>query len=129
MNKSQINHRIAKICGWKPIQQWYISLDGGETALMYFDSKEQAVEKLSLAIPCEEHTDCPVPEIWCNESRVPNYYECLNSMREAEAILTSVQLEDYIALLFDACYEAVLATAPQRAQAFLKTFGKWEDGK
>lgn len=96
---------------------------------MYFETKKQAAEKLALAIPCEEHADCPLPQIWCLESRVPNYCECLNSMQQAEATLTSAQLLDYVAYLFDACYEAALATASQRAQAFLKTFGKWEEAE
>lgn len=57
----------------------------------------------------------------------PNYCTDLNAMHEAEHSLTSVQLLEYIAFLFDACYEATVATARQRAEAFLKTMGKWEE--
>jgi len=58
-----------------------------------------------------------------------DYCTDLNAMHEAEKTLTSMQLLDYIAFLFDATYEAVLATARQRAEAFLRTLGKWEEGK
>jgi hypothetical protein len=66
--------------------------------------------------------DCTYPELWdwCND---------LNAMHEAEKTLTSVQLLDYIAFLFDATYEATVATARQRAEAFLRRIGKWEDAK
>jgi hypothetical protein len=66
--------------------------------------------------------DCTCPELWdwCND---------LNAMHDAEKTLTSAQLLDYVALLFDACYEASLATARQRAEAFLRTLGKWEEGE
>ena len=56
----------------------------------------------------------------------PNYCTDLNAMHRAEHTLTSAQLLDYVALLFDACYEATLATSCQRAEAFLRTLGKWE---
>jgi hypothetical protein len=59
----------------------------------------------------------------------PEFSTDLNAMHEAEKTLTSAQLLDYVALLFDATYEAVLATARQRAEAFLRTLGKWEDGE
>jgi hypothetical protein len=59
----------------------------------------------------------------------PNYCNDLNAMHEAEKTLTSAQLLDYVALLFDACYEASLATARQRAEAFLRTLDKWEEGE
>ena len=56
----------------------------------------------------------------------PQFCSDLNAMHEAEKTLTSAQLLDYVALLFDATYEATLATARQRAEAFLRTLGKWE---
>ena len=59
----------------------------------------------------------------------PQFCIDLNAMHEAEMTLTSVQLLEYIALLFDACYEATIATARQRAEAFLRTLGKWEEAQ
>jgi hypothetical protein len=129
MTKSQINNRIAKICGWQPIQTWYISIDGGETALMYFDTQEQAFEKLRLAVPCEEHEDCCQPEVWCEQTPVPNYCECLNSMYQAECCLTEEQWVDYIDFMPRTWERAVHSTALVRAEAFLKTFNKWGSGR
>jgi len=57
----------------------------------------------------------------------PKFATCLNAMHEAEHTLTSAQILDYIAFLFDATYEATVATARQRAEAFLRTLGKWEE--
>ena len=57
----------------------------------------------------------------------PQFCTDLNAMADAEKTLTSAQLLDYVALLFDATYEATLATARQRAEAFLRTMGKWEE--
>lgn len=59
----------------------------------------------------------------------PKFVTCLNAIHEAEKTLTSAQLLDYIAFLFDATYEATVATARQRAEAFLRTLGKWEEAK
>jgi uncharacterized protein (DUF488 family) len=58
---------------------------------------------------------------------LPNYCTDLNAMHRAEGVLTKEQTDEYIALLFDATYEATLATARQRAEAFLRTLGKWEE--
>lgn len=71
----------------------------------------------------------------------PDYCNCLNAMHEAENVLGEDRGPDYIAVLCeiiglkDRCFtESRLfalarATARQRAEAFLKTIGKWEDWK
>jgi hypothetical protein len=59
----------------------------------------------------------------------PNYCNDLNAMHEAERMLTKEQTDEYIAVLFDSTYEAILATARERAEAFLRTLGKWKEGK
>ena len=68
----------------------------------------------------------------------PDYPECLNAMHEAEKVLTSKQKQTYATLLSDAMSdsaptdswhavwsETIHATAAQRAEAFLRTVGKW----
>jgi hypothetical protein len=70
---------------------------------------------ITEAIGADPHWKCA--KDYCND---------LNAMHEAEHTLTSAQLLDYIAFLFDATYEATVATARQRAEAFLRTLGKWE---
>ena len=59
----------------------------------------------------------------------PQFASDLNAMHDAERTLTKKQTDEYISVLFDATYEATLATARQRAEAFLRTLGKWEEGK
>lgn len=66
---------------------------------------------------------------------VPDYFNDLNAMHEAEKTLTAKQQNAYIDHLCGAprediyqCWSsAVFATATQRAEAFLKAIGKWED--
>jgi hypothetical protein len=60
-----------------------------------------------------------------------DFYGDLNAMHEAEKILDIGQQFDYMGRLqkFDPYlpFVAVSSTASQRAEAFLKTIGKWED--
>lgn len=59
--------------------------------------------------------------------KLPDYCNDLNAMHKAEGVLTKEQAYEYIAVLFDSTYEATLATARQRAEAFLRMLGKWKD--
>ena len=62
-------------------------------------------------------------------SELPNYLNDLNAMHEAEKVLTSSQEKEYVNDL-DWMNErwggAAFAPAAQRAEAFLRTIGKWE---
>lgn len=66
---------------------------------------------------------------------LPDYCNDLNAMYEAEKIFCNCSIRreyaDEVALACDANwrYDAIHATARQRAEAFLRTLGKWEDGK
>ena len=73
----------------------------------------------------------------CDDT-VPDYPNDLNAMHEAEKVLRKDQHRNYIKELvflpkaeWTDVYEEVMvvahATAAQRAEAFLKTIGKWED--
>lgn len=72
--------------------------------------------------------------------RIPDYPNDLNAMFEAEKILTPKETEVYVLILLDMMqiphafrhltrtyYLVMHATAEQRAEAFLKTIGKWEE--
>jgi len=68
---------------------------------------------------------------------IPNYTQDLNAMHEAEKVLTVDQRSDYDMVLMDVIIKQFQihkgmwiwhATAAQRAEAFLRTIGKWEDG-
>ena len=81
-----------------------------------------------------------MPEQWCmdpkgvlrfNHDR-PNYPLDLNAMHDVEKVLTNEQLEVYCNILHKpnhGVYWAIHATASQRAEAFLRTIGKWEEAK
>lgn len=65
---------------------------------------------------------------------VPDYFNDLNAMHEAEKMLTDAQYKEYCALLDEAGYDdrgigypnwSRSATAAQRAEAFGRTLGLW----
>lgn len=66
---------------------------------------------------------------------VPNYPYDLNAMHEAEKILKGSNIAVYLGILSEIydpkdvkfTLSCVFATASQRAEAFLRTIGKWED--
>ena len=68
------------------------------------------------------------------EGLIPNYCADLNAMHEAEKELKSGQIGKYQSALWGAMYYSpqagigmIHATARQRAEAFLKTIGKWKE--
>ena len=73
------------------------------------------------------HPDNPIGQT------MPNYLNDLNSMHEAEKVLVRLQWVSYLRRLQTLCDESVTwpihATASQRAEAFLRTIGKWEESK
>jgi len=81
-------------------------------------------------------------KLWISESNVwsagiPDYLNDLNAMHKAEEVLTPEQLVEYCAFRLRAVtgqgcvtdYKMIRATASQRAEAFLRTIGKWEEAK
>lgn len=65
---------------------------------------------------------------------IPDYLNDLNAMHEAEKVLTEKQFNNYYCELFEVVKMSLArptelifnATASQRAEAFLKTIGKWK---
>lgn len=67
-----------------------------------------------------------------SEAAVPDYINDLNAMHEAEKMLDGLQKDDYsdfIKSLAGTGFYPIHAPAAQRAEAFLRTLGKWRDGK
>ena len=99
MTNEQINIAIAEVCGWK------------------YEKNE---------------THAPDGAFWWSKNpEFPDYCNDLNAMHEAEKIFDNALYCRYIDEL---CTQAIkgkncmyLATAAQRAEAFLKTVGKWEE--
>jgi hypothetical protein len=56
---------------------------------------------------------------------MPDYLNDLNAMHEAEKVLTYDQFDDYYIELAKRMVRPFHATASQRAEAFLRTIGKW----
>lgn len=84
----------------------------------------------------------PEHDFWLNVLRdkngLPEFLSDLNAMHESEKTLTGEQRHKYIEELeefgplgpvkvCDYIYSVATATATQRAEAFLRTIGKWED--
>ncbi len=119
MNPEEINKRIAIACGWK--------------------KDDTGKWKAGTWVK-------PDKDIKWMPSEIPNYHGDLNAMHEAIESLDEADKQNFIVKLADIIlyddrdngwwdlevYDAVLvanATAPQRAEAFLRTIGQWEDGK
>jgi hypothetical protein len=112
MTNEQINIAIAEACGWREL---YLNQNsepwGFNTGLNY-------------------------------SQRIPDYCNDLNAMHEAEKVLTTTeQQNNYYAEIAEitwgceeighrqVVFNQLTATARQRAEAFLKTLGKWEGAK
>lgn len=80
------------------------------------------------------------PEDYGKPETLPDYLNELNAMHEAEKTLTKEQCNQFNSLLMDTKLPrkemtsesekwSWHATAAQRAEAFLRTIGKWEESK
>lgn len=58
---------------------------------------------------------------------IPDYLNDLNAMHDAEKVLTDEQWDLYCGYLGGSLRSCASATASQRAEAFLRTIGKWEE--
>ena len=76
-------------------------------------------------------------EVWVSQDKLPNYLNDHNAMHEAEELFYSKadtlegaeRMRDYSKLLCRIAKYPLRATASQRAEAFLRTIGKWEEAK
>ena len=86
-------------------------------------------QRIAIAEACGWKTGYRDPEAW---HPLPDYLNDLNAMHEAEGILTNEQIEVYCSFLQKpqwGIWWGIHATAAQRAEAFLRTIGKWEEAK
>lgn len=122
MTPEEINVAMAELCGWE-----------------YNDGSEVNPEMPEFWIdPSGRHRYRKL----CGSPPTPDYYHDLNAMNEAEKTLKGPQECDsyirYLCVITDMCapFESgplyswgpvVCATATQRAEAFLRTIGKWKE--
>jgi hypothetical protein len=78
--------------------------------------------------------------IWSDNGWIPDYLNDLNAMHDAEKVLGEKRIRSYAFTLaqvldtsptvdLDDQFLNIHATAAQRAEAFLRTIGKWEECK
>lgn len=115
---------IAEACGWKP--------QGSRTDYM----GGEVVHKETMYLSPNGYTYA-TPS---NGFGFPDWLNDLNATHEAEKVLTDSQRRAYVDALgcvvnglcgcdSDDEFYFVCATAAQRAEAFIKAIGKWEDDK
>ncbi len=86
-------------------------------------------QRIAIAEACGWKIGYRDPEAW---HPLPDFLHDLNAMHEAEKVLTSEQVTSYVYSLEsmnDRWSTPAFATAAQRAEAFLRTIGKWEEAK
>lgn len=110
MTDEEINAAIAEACEFVFRGQWQSDADGQKFTFWYYPEKWMGPD-LRPCAPC-----------FCLD---------LNAMHEVEKALNTDELfERYYLTLYETTQSTrwpVSATARQRAEAFLKTIGKWKD--
>ena len=110
MTNEQINIAIAEACGWK--------LKSNGLSPMWSWQNESLIHRIKWV----------AHKAMASQGVLPNYLNDLNAMHEAEKVLSDQQADAYTTTL---CLEVqpepklYHATAAQRAEAFLRTLGKW----
>ena len=104
-------------------------------------------EQINAAIAEACGWECIVPDVWHHgpvgyskgipdvRTKIPDYCNDLNAMHEAEKVLAPKNWNNfsenwhnyYMHLRGGDADRAIHATARQRAEAFLRTLGKWEE--
>jgi len=115
MKEEEINKRIAELCGWNECR---------------------LVAKVVLSV-LRDPVAYGIPPNGTYEIACLNYCADLNAMNDAEAyLIKNTTMMDYTNELYDLACKSLKeikiwnpygATARQRAEAFLKTLGKWEE--
>ena len=121
MNPEQQRIAIAEACGWRK----------GDLRLSWCHPDNWSMAK---------NGSC---EVWVSQDKLPDFLHDLNAMHEAVSIFDYDQADQFEDHLCDICkrsndekenpapwrFAVVNATASQRAEAFLRTIGKWEESK
>lgn len=114
MTDEQINQRIAEACGWK--------CAGHPDQLKATEGWEFGYQFVLQ----------PDGQLVTHNS-IPNYCTNLNAMHDALMTLKDYSMRKYYTQMLEAVVDeplrfyAIASTARQRAEAFLRTLGKWEE--
>ena len=137
MTEEEHRVAIAKHIGIEPLRRWRVWYDKErQHGSICIPTRAEAEQRRQMALQdCERFgmiaEDVSDPEEYDEWRDAPDYPHDLNAMHEAEKTLTPTQWHQYNAHLaritmHDRLFAMVSATAAQRAQAFLRTVGKWE---
>lgn len=116
---------IAEACGWKikfevGFNKPHVVKPDGEE-IFYPNSYNESYSNVWQALYFKQ---------------IPDYITDLNAIHEAEKVLTEDQQDAYLDALYEVCnpdsmyrddWRMCNATAAQRAEAFLRTVGKWKE--
>lgn len=132
INMSPENQRlaIAKVVGaYKTRFRFSSNYHNNKRIISHFDTIEEAKQKHKYQK--NNYGDPSDIEEFVDLSKIPDYLNDLNAMHKAEMVMDIDERGDYAELLGinDPIYghEAVLASAVERAKAFLKVFNLWEE--
>lgn len=122
MTNEEINIAIAEYRNWRNIKEIDYQPFGTDP---YIDGPDQML----VGIHPESDSDSDEYE------PIPNYCKDLDEMHGVEEGLTEIQQRFYQVWLMKiqkadyivGCWFAIHATAAQRAEAFVKTIGKWKE--
>lgn len=109
MTDKQINQRIAEACGFVCLHEFQSDKNGAKFAFWEY------------------------PPTWTGPKKQPwclDFCSDLNAMHEAEKVLAPIDLgcmSYWLGIILPKNAELFHATARQRAEAFLRTLGKWEE--
>lgn len=117
MTDQEINQAIAEVCGWT---RAYIKDLCGEFEHKFWNPPVP----VSLTLPNEWNGGK------VREQNLPDFCHDLNAMHEAEQILNDYEKTQMVASVGEIrkkCGFVFHATARERAEAFLRTVGKWKE--
>lgn len=123
MTDEQINIAIAEACGWRCCKR-----DMRIAELVHTHPYHGLV---GIEPTAKEYDGSKDWQYWV----IPNYCDDLNAMHEAEESLNHLQQCEFAEKLFRVMigedgvseFMKIHSTAAQRAEAFLRTIGKWEE--
>jgi len=111
MSDEQINISIAEACGWKSIGRAWV-----KRVIIQDAWESPSGEIRTLRNYCNDLNAMHEAVKTLQQNLKPRYFSCLCTV-----VSGAISLNGYSA--------AIEATSRQRAEAFLKTIGKWEDAK
>ena len=109
MTDEQMNVAISEACGWEEITESV--------------APEEFQRRASGMLRDKHNNRTP-------HKQIPDYCTDLNAMHEAEKTLNIIEQGhywDHLKDLTDEGFDQLHATARHRAEAFLRTVGKWEE--